>query len=214
MLISSVRLSRWKDISALPVRPSGGRITIRYNQCGWVLFVLGAWADASWGRALYSCRGSVMDTPVLLVGLIPHLQADSTMMPGPSILYPHSTVGLRSRQGPSAMFLSWHIGEESLSWYLSRQPIIIRHLCLLIVRSFPAVRARVGGLWFQAHGGLSWPWDTREVQPRPHGSGMLWLLIRLSMARSLGIRPSKAFHNWAPGPRAARFRIAFNSCGF
>lgn len=106
------------------------------------------------------------------------------------------------------------LGKESLSWYLSRQPVIIAHLCLLIVRSFPAVRTQVGGLWFQAQGGLSWPWDTREVLLRPHGSGMLWLLIRLCTAHSLGIGPSKAFHDRAPGPRAERFRIACNSCSF
>ena len=145
-------------------------------------------------------RGSVMDTLALLVGLIPHagiLDNDAGTLDTISTLHSGSVFTV----DPSAVFLNWHIGEESLSWYLSRQPIIIAHLCLLIVRSFPAVRGRVGGLWFQAHGGLSWPWDTREGQPRPHGSGMLWPLIILSVARSLGIRPSKAFHDWPPAPR-------------
>lgn len=161
---------------------------------------------------LFFSRGSVMDTLTLLVSLIPHRRHTWQWRRDPRY-YIHSSQWVCVHRGPSAMFLNWHIGEESPSWYLSRQPIIIAHLCLLIVWSFPAVQAQVGGLWFQAQGGLSWPWDTREVQPRPHSSGMLWLLIRLSMARSLGIGPSKAFYDWAPEPRARRCRIAFNSCG-
>lgn len=151
--------------------------------------------------------------PLLLVGLIPHCRHTWQWRQDPRY-YIHTPQWVCVHCGPSTVFLNWHIGKESPSWYLSRQPIIIAHLCLLIVRSFPAVQARVGGLWFQAQGGLSWPWDTRELQPRPHGSGMLWLLIRPSVARSLGIRPNKAFHDWAPEPRARWFRIAFNSCAF
>lgn len=162
---------------------------------------------------LFFSRGSVMDMLTLLVGLIPHCRHTWQWRQDPRY-YIHTPLCVCVHRGLSAVFLNWHIGEESPSWYLSSQPIIIAHLCLLIVRSFPAVWARVGGLWFQAQGGLSWPWDTREVQPRPHGSGMLWLLIRLCTVRSLGIGPNKAFHDWAPEPRARRFRIALNSCGF
>lgn len=149
------------------------------------------------------CRASIMDIPKMLFGLIPHCRHTWQWYRDPCY-YIHTPPWVC----PSAVFLNWHIREASPSWYLRRQPIIIAHLCLLIVRSFPAVRGWVGGLWFQAQGGLSWPWDTREVQSWPHGSGMLWLLITLSMARSLGIGPSKAFHGGAPGPRARCFRAA------
>lgn len=156
-------------------------------------------------------RGSVMDMLTLLVSLIPHHRHTWQWCWDPWY-YIHTSQWVCIHRSPSAMFLNWHIGEESPSWYLSRQPIIIVHLCLLIVWSFPAVQAQVGGLWFQAQGGLSWPWETREVQPRPHGSSMLWLLIRLSVAHSLGNRPSNAFHDWAPEPQARWVRIVFNSC--
>lgn len=144
-----------------------------------------------------------MDMPMMHVGLIPHCRHTWQWRRHPRY-YIHTPQWVC----PSAMFLNWQIGKESPSWYLSRQPIIITHLCLLIVRSFPAVQAQVGGLWFQAQRGLSWPWDTREVQPRPHGSSVLWLLITLSMSRSLGIGPSKAFNGRAPGPKARWFWTA------
>lgn len=155
-------------------------------------------------------RGSVMDTFTVLVSLIPHHGHTWQWQQDPRYYIHTSRVCVH--HSPSAMFLNWHIGKESPSWYLSRQPVIIAHLCLLIVWSFPAVQAQVGGLWFQARGRLSWPWDTRELQPRTHGSGMLWLLIRLSMARSRRIRLGKAFYDWDPEPRARRFWISFNSC--
>lgn len=167
-------------------------------------------SNAPWGS--FSAEGSVMDILALLVSLIPHHRPAWQWRRDPRY-YIHTSQWVCVHRSPSAMFLNWHIGEESLSWYPSRQPIIIAHLCLLIVWSFPAVWAQVGGLWFQAQGGLSWPWDTREVQARPHGSGMLWLLIRLNVVRSLGIGPSQAFQNWASEPRARRFRIAFSCSG-
>lgn len=212
MLISSLHISTRKDVSTFPLCPSVGRITICYNQCGWVLFVLGAWPMHLEAVHFFS-RGSGMDMLTLLVSLIPRCRHTWQWRRDPRY-YIHTSQWVCVHRGPSVMFLNWHIGEESPSWYLSRQPVIIAHLCLLIVRSFPAVRARVGGLWSQAQGGLSWPWDTREAQPRPHSSGMLWLLIRLSTARSLGIGPSKAFHDRTPEPRVRWFRIAFNSCCF
>lgn len=143
-----------------------------------------------------------------LVSLIPHHRHTWQWQQDPRY-YIHTSQWLCVHRGPSTMFLNWHIGKESLSWYLSRQPVIIAHLCLLIVWSFPAVQAQVGGLWFQARGRLSWPWDTRELQPQPHGSGMLWLLIRLSMARSLRIGPGKAFSDWGPEPQARWFTVEY-----
>lgn len=148
-------------------------------------------------------RGSVMDIPMMLSGLIPHSRHTWQWR-----RHPWYYIHCPQWVSPSTVFLNWHIGKESPSWYLSRQPIIITHLCLLIVRSFPAAQAQVGGLWFQAQKGLSWPWDTREVQPLPHGSGVPWLLITPSVARSLGIEPSKAFHGWTAGPQARWFQTA------
>lgn len=182
-------------MSTLSICPLKERMPICYNHR--LLFVFSALAMHLEAVHFFSW-GSVMDMHTL-VGLIQHCRHTWQCRWEPKY-YIHTPQWVCVHSGPSATFLNWHIGEESPSWYLSRQPIIIAHLCLLIVRSFPAVRARVGGLWFQAQGGLSWPWDTREVQPRPHGSGMLWLLIRLSTARSLGIGPSKALSwlgSWA-----------------
>lgn len=139
-------------------------------------------------------RGCVMGTLTLLVSLIPHCRHSWQWCWDPRYCI-HTSQWACVHCSPSTEFLNWHIGVENLSWYVSRELIIIAHLCLLIVRSFPAVQARVGGLWLWVWGGLSWPWDTREVQPRPHGSGMLWLLIRLGMVHSLGIGSSKDFHD-------------------
>lgn len=117
------------------------------------------------GRALFQ-QSVCNEYDVLLVGLILHCRHTWQWRQDPRY-YIHTPQWVCVHCGPSTVFLNWHIGKESPSWYLSRQPIIIAHLCLLIVRSFPAVQARVGGLWFQAQGGLSWPWDTRELQPGP-----------------------------------------------
>lgn len=120
-----------------------------------------------WTSVLHIFRsGSVMHTLRVLVRLIPHCRHTWQWCQDPQYNI-NNWQRAHVRRGPFAMFWNWHIGEENPSWYLSRQPIIIPHLCLLIVWSFPAVQAQVGGLWLQVQAGLSWPWDTQEVQPWP-----------------------------------------------
>lgn len=58
--------------------------------------------------------GSVTDIAVLLAGLIPTLQPYLTMMPGLSILYPHSTVGLCSPRPIRSVFELAYWGGEPI----------------------------------------------------------------------------------------------------
>lgn len=191
MLISFHHMWAWRCISMLSPsssHPSVRRITICYNHSSF---------DLTCHLMLHIfSRDSVMNTLMVLVRLIPHCRHTQLWYRDPRYnIYNWQWAYVCC--GPFALFWNQHIGEENPSWYLSRQPIIITHLCLLIVRSFPAVQDQVGGLWLQVQAGLSWPWDTQEVQSWPHGGGMLWLLIRLCMAWSLGIRSSKDFHGSA-----------------
>lgn len=141
-------------------------LSLAIHQWGEVGFQLFWHVEMMLLRAAFYRRGSVMHTLRVLVRLIPHCRHTWLWCWNPQYNI-NNWQRAHVRRGPFAVFWNWHIGEEYPSWYLSRQPIIIPHLCLLIVRSFPAVQAQVGGLWLQVQAGLSWPWDTQEVQPRP-----------------------------------------------
>lgn len=157
MLISFYHMWAWRHLLLiLPVH--------QYGEAGFLFFFYVAkWCTSK----RHICRsGSVMHTLMVLVRLIPHCRHTWLWCRDPRYNI-NNWLRARVHCGPFTVFWNWHLGEENPPWYLSRQPIIIPHLRLLIVRSFPAVQAQVGGLWLQVQAGLSWPWDTQEVQLRP-----------------------------------------------